>query len=73
MVKIHRDLPKISSQSKIVLQVHDELVLEVPQKDLKTVAKFVKTTMENIYKLPVPLTVDIESGKNWGELEDLKL
>lgn len=73
MVKVHRDLPKISSQSKIVLQVHDELVLEVPQKDLNKVAKFVKTTMENIYKLPVPLTVDIESGKNWGELEDLKL
>ncbi|MDP2812815.1 MAG: DNA polymerase, partial [bacterium] len=73
MIKISQGLPKISPQSKMVLQVHDELVLEVPQDDLKKVAEFVKNTMENIYKLPVPLTVDIESGKNWGQLETLKL
>ena len=55
----------------MVLQVHDELVLEVPKDDLKKVAKFVKDTMENIYQLPVPLVADMETGKNWGKLERL--
>lgn len=70
MISIHRDLPKISSGSKIVLQVHDELVLEVPEKDLDKVAQFVKKTMESVYKLPVPLNVDLEIGHNWGELKN---
>lgn len=71
MIKIYQDLPKISSKSKMVLQVHDELVLEVPKTDTKKVAKFVKDTMEDIYKLPVPLIADVEIGKNWGKLENL--
>jgi len=71
MIKIHQGLPKVSAQSKIVLQVHDELVLEVPKNDVKKVAKFVKAAMENIHKLPVPLIADVEIGKNWGELEKL--
>jgi len=53
----------------MVLQVHDELVLEVPKNELNKVAKFVKQTMENVYKLPVPLIVDLEIGNNWGKLE----
>src|SRR3989339_237210 len=73
MIKLHAGLPKISKDSKMLLQVHDELVLEVPSKDLKTVAKFVKETMENIYHLSVPLAVDLESGKNWHEQEKLEL
>ncbi|MFA6307494.1 MAG: DNA polymerase I [Patescibacteria group bacterium] len=73
MIRLYRDLPKISQRSKILLQVHDELVLEVPISDLKKVAKFVKTTMESAYKLAVPLTVDIEVGKNWGKLESYKI
>jgi len=73
MIDIFKDLPKISSDSKIVLQVHDELVLEVPKKDLKKVAKFTKNTMESVYKLPVPLKVDLETGSNWGKLESYKI
>ncbi|RJQ34436.1 DNA polymerase I [Candidatus Parcubacteria bacterium] len=71
MIKIYTGLPKVSEQSKIVLQVHDELVIEVPKNDVEKVAKFVKESMENIYKLPVPLIADIEIGKNWGKLERL--
>ncbi len=71
MIKIYQDLPKIDAKSKIVLQVHDELVLEVPKNSIKKVAKFVKTTMEDIYKLSVPLVVDIEVGRTWGNLEKL--
>jgi DNA polymerase I len=73
MIDLHRGLPKVSKHSKIVLQVHDELVLEVPKADLKKVAKFVKQTMEAVYKLSVPLTVDIETGNNWGKLESYKI
>ncbi|MBU1202567.1 DNA polymerase I [Patescibacteria group bacterium] len=73
MINMHQGLPKISPSSKIVLQVHDELVLEVPKNDLKKVAKYVKNTMENVYKLPIPLTVDIEVGQNWGKLENYKI
>ncbi|MCD4760552.1 DNA polymerase I, partial [bacterium] len=70
MIKLHQDLPKVSKSTKIILQVHDELVLEVPEGELKKVAKFVQDTMEQIYKLPIPLAVDLEIGKNWGKLEN---
>jgi len=69
MIKVNQDLPKISSHTKIVLQVHDELVLEVPQTDIDQVVKFTKKTMENIYQLPIPLVVDAEVGANWGQLK----
>ncbi len=71
MIKIQAGLPKISPEAKMVLQVHDELVLEVPKDDLKPVAKFVKTTMENIYTLKVPLVADVEAGPNWNKLEKI--
>ena len=73
MIDLYKGLPKVSKRSKIVLQVHDELVLEVPKSELKKVAKFVKTTMESAHKLPVPLTVDTEIGTNWGNLENYKI
>lgn len=73
MIELHQGLPKISKRSKIVLQVHDELVLEVPQIELSKVAKYVKTTMERVHKLPIPLVVDLEIGKNWGKLEQYKV
>lgn len=72
MIKIKEGLPKISPRTKMVLQVHDELVLEVPKKDLAKVAKYTKETMENVYRLSVPMVVDLEVGKNWGNLEKYK-
>lgn len=72
MIAIQAGLPKISPPSKLILQVHDELVLEVPKNDEKKVANFIKASMENIYTLTVPLVVDIESGDNWGNLEKIK-
>jgi DNA polymerase-1 len=73
MITLAQGLPTISPRSKIILQVHDELVLEVPSNDLKPVAKFVKATMENVYQLPVPLMVDLEVGPNWGDLKNYHL
>jgi DNA polymerase I len=67
MIAIHEDLSKISPNAKMIMQVHDELVFEVPKKDEKKVAQFVEETMESVAKLRVPILVEAHSGKNWQE------
>jgi DNA polymerase I len=67
MIELAKALPKVSPGSRMLLQVHDELVLEVPTKDVKKVAKLVRDKMENVYQLDVPIHVDVEAGVNWGE------
>jgi DNA polymerase-1 len=54
-------------QAKMLLQVHDEIVLDVPRDELDTIKKLVKTTMEDAIALKVPLLVDENSGKTWYE------
>jgi DNA polymerase-1 len=71
MIEIDKNLSKISPKSKMVLQIHDELLFEAPEGEIPKVADFVKETMENIYPLDVPLTVNIESGVNWGDTKEL--
>ncbi len=68
MIKIHDLLPDVSSGAKMILQVHDELVFEVPEKDVKKVSDFVKKEMEDIYKFKCPIKVEVESGENWGHM-----
>ncbi len=51
----------------MLLQVHDELVLEVPEGELDRASALVKDEMENVYPLKIPLKVDINWGKNWEE------
>jgi DNA polymerase-1 len=53
---------------KMILQVHDEIILEVKEEIADDVAKKVKEIMENVYKLSVPLVVDVKTGDNWGEI-----
>jgi DNA polymerase I-like protein with 3'-5' exonuclease and polymerase domains len=48
-------------------------VFEAPQKDVKKVAKLVKTVMENIYKLDVPIIANVEAGPSWGNTKLIKL
>ncbi|RJO61543.1 DNA polymerase I [candidate division WS5 bacterium] len=67
MIEIAKDLPKISPDTQMLLQVHDELVFEVPDKDIKKVTKFVTDKMDNVIKLSVPITAVAESGQNWAE------
>ncbi len=54
-------------RTKLLLQVHDELVLEAPPEEVETVSKLVKQEMENVYKLDVPLLVDVGAGDNWRD------
>ncbi len=72
MVEISEKLKK-EYETKMILQVHDELVFEVPEKELKQAAKLVKDTMENCFKLNVPLVVEFKSGDNWGQMKPLKI
>jgi DNA polymerase-1 len=55
--------------SKILLQVHDEIVLECPLEELAETTKLVQNTMENAYLLDIPLRTEARSGKNWGVLK----
>jgi DNA polymerase-1 len=50
------------------MQVHDELVLEVPKNKINEVSKIIKEKMENVIKLNVPLIVDVKIGDNWLEM-----
>ena len=65
MLDIYASLPK---DVKILLQIHDELVFEVPTENLKQVAAFVKEKMENAYTLKVPLLAQAKAGKNLNEM-----
>ena len=67
MVRIGNRLREMDSQSKLILQVHDELVLEVPENEVETITKMVSKEMEGAYELNVPLKVDIGVGKSWYE------
>lgn len=67
MLQIDRLLLEKNLQSFLILQVHDELIFEVPKEELPSVAPLVKETMESVYALSVPLLVDLKIGKNWGE------
>ena len=58
---------------KMIMQVHDELIFEVPADTLKETALFVKNKMQNAVKLRVPLLASAKAGKNWYELEKLAL
>jgi len=70
MIKLDSRLKK-DFKAKMILQVHDELVFEVPDKELETVAPVVRDLMENTFKLSVPLVVEMKVGQNWGEMETL--
>lgn len=65
MIRLHKELNDANLESKIILQVHDELILEVPKKELIIVKDKVKTCMELDQPLKVPLVIDIEYGPNW--------
>lgn len=67
MIKIHKRLTAENLKSKMLLQVHDELVFDAYKSELETLKTIVKDEMENAYKLTVPLVVDIGVGENWLE------
>tara|TARA_B100000767_G_scaffold259016_1_gene268339 strand:- start:8792 stop:11629 length:2838 start_codon:yes stop_codon:yes gene_type:complete len=67
MIKIHNRMKNGDWEAKMLLQVHDELVFDVPKNEIHSLSTMVKEEMENAFKLEVPLVVDIGVGNNWLE------
>ena len=67
MVEIYREFDKRNLKSKMLIQVHDELVFNVLDDEIDEVSEIVRDIMENTFKIDVPLKVDIEIGNNWYE------
>ena len=72
MIEIANELKLNSWQSKMILQVHDELIFNVAPKEQKELVYLVKDKMEHALPLSVPLTIDIKAGKNWYDMEKVK-
>lgn len=69
MVVLQRRLVASGSEARMILQVHDELVLEVPERDLEGIAALVREVMVTVHLLDVPLVVDLKAGPNWLDME----
>ncbi len=67
MIRVHRRLAKEKRKAKLVLQIHDELVFEVPEEEIEAIQALVKEEMEQVMKLTVPLKVETGIGRNWAE------
>ncbi|MFQ6014642.1 MAG: DNA polymerase I [Anaerolineae bacterium] len=71
MVQLHQTLQEKGLASKMMLQVHDELVLEVPEEELEVMVQLAPQIMSRAYELAVPLKVDVKMGRNWEEMEEV--
>ena len=67
MINIDKEIKLKKMEGFSILQIHDELIFEVPDNELDKFQKIVKKEMEGAFKLKVPLVVDLQIGKNWGE------
>ncbi len=68
MIKLNNQLNK-NHQTKMILQVHDELVFEVPDSEVESIQPVIKDLMEKTFKLSVPVTVEMKIGQNWGQMK----
>ncbi|MGE5446253.1 MAG: DNA polymerase [Ignavibacteriales bacterium] len=67
MIRIHYQLNGF--KSRMILQVHDELLFEIHESEIDEISEIIKKEMEGAWKLIVPLRVDIGMGKNWAEAQ----
>ncbi len=65
MIRVYERLKAEFPKAKLIMQVHDELIIEAPENDAQKVAELLKDTMENACELSVPLTVEVACGKTW--------
>jgi len=69
MLRVPEALQRADLTARMLLQVHDEIVLECPMEQLQASAQLVRNTMENVYPLSVPLLTEARHGENWGQME----
>ena len=67
MINVEKALIKGGYASRIVLQIHDELLLEVPEAEVPEVSMLLKNEMEQVVKFSVPLLVEVNTGRSWFE------
>jgi len=67
MINIYRKIKQNKIKTKMIIQIHDELVFELPESEIELAKSIIKSEMENALKLSVPIKVDISIGKNWLE------
>ncbi|MFT7429118.1 MAG: DNA polymerase-1 [Nonlabens sp.] len=67
MINIYKKLEEMNCKSKMLLQVHDELVFDIHNDELEDMKKLIQEEMQNAYKMSVPLDVEVGTGKNWLE------
>jgi len=68
MINLHREMEKRKLKSRMLLQIHDELLFEVPEGEVEEMRSLVAELMPRAFSLSVPLKVDIKLGRNWGEM-----
>lgn len=71
MLGIYRRLPQERLSARLLLQIHDELIFEAPADEITLLGQIVAEEMSSVYKLSVPLRVDVKTGKNWGAVEEV--
>ena len=69
MINLYREMRERGLKSRMLLQVHDELIFEVPENELEEMTQLVRERMSGAIRLEVPVKVDIKSGPNWGAME----
>ncbi len=67
MVRVHEALKKEGLRAKLILQIHDELIIDTPKEEAETVAAILRSCMENVIDLSVPLYADVKVGQSWFE------
>ena len=65
MIRVHGKLKEMKLRSKLVLTVHDELLIETHRDEIEVVQKLLKDEMEHVGEFKVPLHVDVHQGENW--------
>ncbi len=73
MIRLHRALQERGMATRIILQVHDELIVEAPDDEVEDVAPMVCRIMEDAFELDAPLKVDLKIGWNWEEMEPMRI
>jgi DNA polymerase-1 len=68
MINLYREMEKRNLKSKILLQIHDELLFEVPEQEVKEMQSLVGKLMPRAFQLRVPVKIDIKLGRNWAEM-----
>ncbi|MDD2680424.1 MAG: DNA polymerase, partial [Candidatus Omnitrophica bacterium] len=67
-----KEIKKKALRSRMVLQIHDELLFDLPKDELGALVALARREMEHVLKLDVPIKVDIKKGHNWLEMEEVK-